>query len=42
MEDEYFQRVELIAAIEHWQFYISELINTQHIGVGNTTNFSFR
>ena len=28
-----------IAGIEHWQFYISEMLHTQHIVVGNATNF---
>ena len=31
----------LIAGIEHWQFYISELLLTQHIGAGGVKNFSF-
>ena len=30
------------AAIEHWQFYSSELLLTQAIGVGDTTNLSFQ
>ena len=31
-----------IAAIEHWLFYISELLLTQYIGAGGVKYFSFR